>query len=145
MDVRGNAGVRNGESVHTRAGAVGHVVYGPHTFLMEGNYDATFKIRGPRNRSFLRRHEKVAAVEVVSGEEILAHRYLTRRDLRRSEHSLNFSLLSGGDFDVEARVWTGGQTQFAVDAVDVEQKHCFSRAPGNHADEVIEPGLDQRE
>ena len=117
----GSAGVRKGDSVYTRNGAAGHVVYGPMHILLEAITMRLSNSAASRLQSLLHRHDRVAAVEVVSGDDVLAHRYLIGQDLMRSAHSISFIVPSGGELDIEARVWTDGKTQFAVDAVDVER------------------------
>ena len=118
MSVR-SAGVRKGDSVYTRNGAAGHVVYRPGALLEA----VTMRLSNsaPPITKLLHRHEQGRAVEVVSGDDVLAHRYLIGQDLMRSAHSISFIVPSGGELDIEARVWTDGKTQFAVDAVDVER------------------------
>jgi hypothetical protein len=121
----GPAGALDGERVRTRKAVVGHVVFGPYIDLMPGRYRLTVLLEVDPALLDVNLVAPTLAIEVVCGCYIAARCHLAAEDLRRSTHTLLFTIPD--DFKNyfstqkwEFRIWTSGEVHAAITSITLD-------------------------
>jgi hypothetical protein len=113
----GAAGNRNAGGIAARAGAAGHVVYGPYWQLTPGRYRMTVHLAEGVGTT-----DVCGRIEVVDqlGVRVIAQRDFDRDHFQQGLVSLPFTIGAEGGMQVETRVWKLAKSRFLIAGIVVE-------------------------
>jgi hypothetical protein len=118
----GPAGALDGGRVRTQRAVAGHVVFGPYVDLTPGRYRLTVLMETDLALLGVNLSAPTLAIEVVCGCYIAARCHLAVEDVRRSAHTLLFTIPDEfkNYFSTqkwEFRIWTSGAVHAAITSI----------------------------